>query len=398
MKITISLPKVVGEDLAADLEKQAVYASHLVRSLRVAADRKSVEVIGDDGAPEAEVRAKVERYLEAMVTRFRSIERKVLVQTQRKDKAPLETGVYEELKRRQWVFELGRGQCGFAGPALALHRALDDTFTRIGRERFAAVDQNYPTLIPSDILARCGYFTSFPHAVSMVVHLIEDYDLIEEFRQANAESALSGLKVPKPQVFGVPEACLQPAVCYHCYQAIEHQTLPASGHTVTSAGQCFRYESKNIAGLDRLWDFKMREIIFVGTEEWVVKKREEAIQIVAAQIQEWDLECSIESANDPFFAAAYAAKTYWQMRGDLKYEMRLTVEPGDKGEARTIAAGSFNLHENFFGKTFQITAADGQPACTGCTAFGIDRWVLSAFAQHGFEPDRWPASLRGIFA
>jgi len=205
MKITISLPKVVGEDLAADLEKQAVYASHLVRSLRVAADRKSVEVIGDDGAPEAEVRAKVERYLEAMVTRFRSIERKVLVQTQRKDKAPLETGVYEELKRRQWVFELGRGQCGFAGPALALHRALDDTFTRIGRERFAAVDQNYPTLIPSDILARCGYFTSFPHAVSMVVHLIEDYDLIEEFRQANAESALSGLKVPKPQVFGVPD-------------------------------------------------------------------------------------------------------------------------------------------------------------------------------------------------
>ena len=32
----------------------------------------------------------------------------------------------------------------------------------------------------------------------------------------------------------------------------------------TAAGHCFRYESRNIRGLERLWDFTMREIIYCG--------------------------------------------------------------------------------------------------------------------------------------
>jgi hypothetical protein len=25
---------------------------------------------------------------------------------------------------------------------------------------------------------------------------------------------------------------------------------------------------------------------------------------------------------------------------------------------------------------------------------GIERWVLAAFCQHGFEPNRWPVAVR----
>ena len=111
-----------------------------------------------------------------------------------------------------------------------------------------------------------------------------------------------------------------------------------------------------------------------------------------------NLDCEIETANDPFFASAYASKTYYQMRGDLKYEMRLAVEPGKDGEPRRIAAGSFNLHEDFFGQTFGIQV-DGSPVFTGCAAWGIERWVLAFFTQHGFEPSRWPEDLRDeVFA
>jgi seryl-tRNA synthetase len=284
-----------------------------------------------------------------------------------------------------------------AGPALACYRAVDEMCVALGHSAFGAVDEVYPTLIPTDILGRCGYFTSFPHTVSMVTHLVEDFDLIEEFRQANAKAP--PLTVPRREALVTPEACLSPAVCYHCYQAIEGRTLPERGHVVTSVGRCFRYESKNITGLDRLWDFTMREIIFVGTEQMVSARRQEAIEHAKAQMELWDLDCSIEGANDPFFSAAYATKTYYQVRSDLKYELRLAVEPGADGEARSIASASFNLHENFFGKTFTITAADGQPAFTGCAAWGIERWVLAAFTQHGFEPARWPESLRSrIFA
>jgi hypothetical protein len=137
----------------------------------------------------------------------------------------------------------------------------------------------------------------------------------------------------------------------------------------------------------------MREIIFVGTETWVSEQRERSMERVLEQLHEWQVDCEIETANDPFFASMYASKTFWQMRGDLKYEMKLAIEPDAAGKPRRIAAGSFNLHENFFGQTFSITAG-GAPAFTGCTAFGIERWVLAMFTQHGFEPARWPASLR----
>ncbi|HEY7954638.1 MAG TPA: hypothetical protein VII38_05060 [Polyangia bacterium] len=392
MKFTLPLPKKVDADLAADVEKQAPYASPNVHKLRVAADFTSVEVELEPGADADEVRGKVERFLTTMVSKYRALERKELYRNVRRDAAPYETGVYEELKRRGWVLELGRGQVGLAGPALALSRTLDEACAELGRTRFGAAEAVYPSLIPAEVLGRCGYFSSFPQAVSLVAHLVEDYDLIEEFRQANVGSPQ--LTIPRAAAIPTPEACLTPAVCYHCYQSLEGRRL-TSGHTVTSNGKCFRYESKNITGLDRLWDFTMREVIFVGAEAWVTERRQAAIAAVLEQVAAWDLDCVIETANDPFFPTVHATKTYWQVRSDLKFELRLGVEPGSGGAPRTIACGSFNLHENFFGKTFGITADDGQPAFTGCVGWGLERWVLAAFTQHGFTPARWPEALRG---
>jgi len=59
-----------------------------------------------------------------------------------------------------------------------------------------------------------------------------------------------------------------------------------------------------------------------------------------------------------------------------------------------MACGSVNMHGRFFGEKFNITAADGESASTGCIGLGIERWVLAAFTQHGFDPMRWPEGVR----
>jgi len=107
-----------------------------------------------------------------------------------------------------------------------------------------------------------------------------------------------------------------------------------------------------------------------------------------------DLECRIETASDPFFATVSAARTFWQRAQEVKNEIMLPIEPGPDGAPRALACGSVNLHGRFFGDRFDITAADGGRAATGCVGLGIERWVLAAFSQHGFEPDRWPAAIR----
>jgi seryl-tRNA synthetase len=389
---TLTLSKKVEPDLAADLEKNGAYVHPDILKVRVE-DGAKVHFATRPGADAAVVREKVSRYVDAMVSRFRQLPKKVLHTRKRKDGGPFATGVYEELKRRGWVVEEGRGMVALRGPALNLLRAVDeDCKGTIGFGAFAAVEEVYPTLISAKTLGRCGYFSSFPQSVTMVTHLVEDYDRIEHFRQANAET--TDLVVPDFSAFKTPEACISPAVCYHAYKDREGAHLEDCD-VVTCVGKCFRYESTNITGLDRLWDFTMREVVFVGTEEQVSTRRKAGIDRVLEQVDRFDLECQIETANDPFFSAAYATKTYYQVRSDLKYELRLGVEPGEKGEARTLACGSFNLHENFFGKTFSITASDGQPAFTGCVAWGLERWVLACFTQHGFDPSRWPSDVRG---
>jgi hypothetical protein len=135
----------------------------------------------------------------------------------------------------------------------------------------------------------------------------------------------------------------------------------------------------------------MREIVFVGTEDEVLRRRARAIDLVAGQLEKWDLAGRIETANDPFFAAAYASKSYAQLRGELKFELRLALRQGEGGD---VACASFNLHDNFFGRTFAVETRDGQPAFTGCVGWGLERWVLALFTQHGFERANWPAALR----
>ncbi len=386
----VDLKKQVDGDLAADIEKQGAYVSPEILRVKVEGGQVRFEVKA--GANVADTKAKVDRYVDLMVAKFRKIPRKVLHTRERKNKAPLRTGVYEELKKRGWVRELGRGQVALTGPALNVLRTVDADCRAMGMTQFGAKEESYPTLIPSKTLGRCGYFSSFPQTVSMVTHLVEDFDTIEHFRQANAET--TDLIVPDARAFATPEACLSPAVCYHCYRGLEGTNLKGGPNVVTTVGKCFRYESTNITGLDRLWDFTMREVILVGTEEEVSTRREKGIELVKAQIEKFDLQAEIESANDPFFSAAYATKTYAQLRGDLKFELRLSVEPGPNGEARSLACGSFNLHDNFFGRTFTINAQNGEPAFTGCIAWGLERWVLACFTQHGFEASGWPEAIR----
>jgi seryl-tRNA synthetase len=63
---------------------------------------------------------------------------------------------------------------------------------------------------------------------------------------------------------------------------------------------------------------------------------------------------------------------------------------------KQLACGSVNLHGHFFGERFNIRDGAGKFVQTGCVGLGIERWVLAAFTQHGFDPMRWPKPVREI--
>jgi seryl-tRNA synthetase len=74
----------------------------------------------------------------------------------------------------------------------------------------------------------------------------------------------------------------------------------------------------------------------------------------------------------------------------LKFEVVVPVI----SEENPTAVCSFNYHQDYFSKTFEIVQANGEPAQTACLGFGLERVCMALFKHHGFDPKRWPAVVR----
>ena len=59
-----------------------------------------------------------------------------------------------------------------------------------------------------------------------------------------------------------------------------------------------------------------------------------------------------------------------------------------------MAIASLNFHRTFFGERFDIRHPAGDPVCTGCVAFGLERWLYACIREFGLDWDAWPAVLK----
>jgi seryl-tRNA synthetase len=246
---------------------------------------------------------------------------------------------FDFLVSRDGLPTLGPGAC-------ELMRLLDAKF-RKAAVLTGAEEKQFPALIGKRTLDITGYFQSFPHYAS----------------------AVSG-----PGREG--EYFLSPAVCYHCYQFLAESAV--QGETViTCCGKCFRADSISNG---HLWEFTMREIVFLGPASVVQEHRQNWMRKVACWARALGLDAELALANDPFFGAQTRGKKLLQQIKELKYE--LTV-PGPAGIPMPVA--SFNLHEELFAEKFNIRLEIGLPLHSGCVAFGLERWYLALTARHGIN-------------
>lgn len=299
------------------------------------------------------------------------------------DKDPM-----DELTKRQEVY---REETGIytVGPLIS---SLIDYFEQdylALADHFDAKPYRFPTLISAKMLDRVGYFGSFPHSLSFATHLRTDLDRIADFAK-NAHVNENNLSTDMNE-FAKVRALLSPAVCYHLYFTLADKPLPEENITATAVGNCFRHESSNMEGLERLWDFTMREVIFVGKKDWVLSQREEGRKVMTGFLEKMGLNYHIESANDPFFVGEFSKQAAFQSAFQLKYEIRGALP----FKQSSLAVGSYNYHQDFFGRHLNITLPqNGEPIHTGCIAFGLERMAYAFLAQHGFDKKKWPEDVR----
>jgi len=229
-----------------------------------------------------------------------------------------------------------------AGPAAALLITLNEKL-REAALRAGAEEHCFPTLISEQTLGRADYFQSFPQYASRV-----------ETQKRQGSYYLS------------------PAVCYHCYALLADSQIEGE-MALTCCGRCFRGDTVDSA---HLWEFTMREIVFVGSASFVRAQRERWMEKVRAWAEHLYLDAELVPAEDPFFAAENRGKKLLQQLKQLKFELRAR-----DGSGADMAIASFNLHENFFTQRFNISLRDHQPAFSGCVAFGLERWAMALLAR-----------------
>jgi seryl-tRNA synthetase len=389
-EITLDLSREVDSEVAGDIEKESVFVSPAIDRIFVNEDGRTARVVTRPGADLAEVKEKAQRFLDVMVKQVTGFEIKVFIDTKRKDQGPYHIGVNDELVKRGWMHDYGKGQVAYSGPLLKLAQLMNEKAGELYTKAFDAKDSHFPAMVDAETLHKCGYFDSHPNAVTFLGNVVEDFDAIEEFRRAN--SCSEGALLPKQDHIHIDGMCLNPAACFPCYPTLTGQDFE-EGKAYTWLGRVFRYESRNINGLDRLYEFNVRELVFVGSEDYVRACRAKALPLVEELATFMDIDCQVQTATDPFFATVSAAKKFWQAAQEVKNEIKIPALSND-GTKKMLACGSINLHGNFFGKRFGFTCANGEPAQTGCVGLGIERWMLAAFTQHGFDEARWPEAVR----
>jgi hypothetical protein len=295
---------------------------------------------------------------------------------------------FAALVARRDVQPVGPGLFVLQGEFLKLQRHFDEHWRALALE-LGAVEQDNPAVWPVELYRKIDYFADFPHQVILAAPVKPHHDDRAAVARAYArreDYAAVATDHLAPSTFG-----LQSAVCDTCYFALQG----LRGHTdtlYTTRNKVFRNECSETCSLDRLSSFTVRDIMFVGSERFVRTQRQTMLELAVAFLVHLDLDATIAAANDPFFTGDAMNKTVYQNAAELKQELLVTLP----FNGRELAVGSINLHQDFFGRCFDIALPDGQPVWSGCLGIGFERLVYALYAQYGIDTAGWPAHLREI--
>ncbi|MNB69469.1 Amino acid--[acyl-carrier-protein] ligase 2 [compost metagenome] len=250
---------------------------------------------------------------------------------------------------------------------------LDQLFKRFLQDK-EYEEYHIPALIDEDVLQKCGYFSSFPH--QLTVAAIADQSHYE---------AIAAEKTIRAEYLATDHQYLTPAACLHIYPMLKACSYPK---IVTTKARVYRYEGDRLKPFTRLWDFTVRELVFVGGAEFVERQLNEVKAFALDLAQQICPEAYITNANDPFYNSQQnKIKSKLQRANALKAELVIPI----KGEE--VAVASFNSHGTHFSGPFEFDRSG--EVVTACTGFGIERWI-AACLEYNYNPVRQAAQFHTV--
>lgn len=307
---------------------------------------------------------------------------------------PCSEFVIEYLQKNGYLHEHGDGQISIKEPYVDLIEFFDDLFESISNGIFKSERYIFPTLLKTNILNRAGYFDSFPNLLMFVVRLKNSIENFDSFKKEFQDGTTGGYDPKKILKFICEtEYSLPPTMCYYVYDMLSGEEFP-NNRSLTAKGKSFRFENKYHQPLKRLWDFTIRETVFIGDHHYVQQNVHHYRDVLIQFFRRIGMRGYCETANDPFFLVENnASRINAQKMVGSKYELHLRINRNE-----TVAAASFNLHSQYLSKKFCLykSKENHEFAYTGCVGIGLERVFLAFLSQFGVEEENWPQLVRDL--
>tara|TARA_B100000315_G_scaffold144846_1_gene133754 strand:+ start:1088 stop:2245 length:1158 start_codon:yes stop_codon:yes gene_type:complete len=312
---------------------------------------------------------------------FERVETKILFEnegTGSYDQDPM-----EELLNSKQVIETFPGVYILQGKILKCIKEMDSIFRTYAIERGAKEQHFQPTLSTKSLIEN-GYISSFPHHPLFVASVVRDANRIKNLSKDAKEKHKNKIHQYEwlDNRLDTHEQVLSPTVCYHCFEALRDQSISNVGAQFTAIASCHRNESRNIKGLSRLQSFTMREIVFLGSTDFVKTCRNEILSHCQSCLVDWNLKFRVVTASDPFFTSGSETKRVYQTVLELKYEIQAYLPHSESW----LSIASFNNHEQSLVKSYGIDFdLKDQPLHSGCVGYGYERMAYAFYSQFGLD-------------
>jgi hypothetical protein len=300
---------------------------------------------------------------------------------------PCHDDVFAQLVERGDIFEHSPGIFSLSGGLLEMYRVLDRRLLDFASTQ-SARDVVLPITTSLQTLNQADFFKRTPQFAQFMCTLKEDADRILDF------SSRIGGQDPDfhfHDYLHPPRHMCRSAICLSSYPQFEGRQLAEKDYAAwTVIGKAFRNEASNVASLERLYEFSMREIIYFGDRAFVSARLRECMDWFIQLMESFGIQGMIQTANDPFFAEKIQALQFYQLAEQSKFEIRWN----NPWSGNPVSVGSLNNHGAHFSKAYNIRLADGQYATTGCVGFGYERLIFLVLSQFGLDSKAWPAAMR----
>ena len=136
---------------------------------------------------------------------------------------------------------------------------------------------------------------------------------------------------------------LKPAACFPIYPQIKQYGI--KNEIITTLTNVFRYDTFD--DKNHFWEFTVREIVLVGTTEYVIENMEKIMENTIQLLESKGIDAEYKVSTDHFYPCPQnRILGKYQKANKLKKELIVMVKNEE------IVLGSFNYHGTFFSKKF----------------------------------------------